>query len=273
MPLVLEPRAPLPLAIDLAAVLPEKLTSAAAVADCRVRLGRQMLPLEELFHVSGSAADDLTLLLRGDFSRGHSVGQGMTQGTIRAEGNLGRHAGQSMRGGSLEVQGDASDYLGCDMRGGAIRVRGNAGDFTAGALPGSTRGMRGGTILVQGAAGRRTAEAMRRGLVIIQGPSGDYAGFRMLAGTIVLGSGGGMGHGSGMKRGTIAILAPLREPMLPTFVAGATQELLVMKLLARELRKFQASELDATADRLCMPLAMWHGDLLAGGRGELLLAL
>lgn len=272
MPLQLQLRQSQPLGIDLEGVLPERLNSREAIANCRVRVAKQLYELDELFAIRGTAESDQTIEFTGDLACGHRIGQSMTAGTLRIAGSAGRHLGQSMRGGMIEVQGHASDYTGCELAGGEILVQGSAGDFTGGALPGSVRGMTGGAIFVGGSAGRRTGEAMRRGLLVIGGTSGDHAGYRMLAGTIVLANGGGAGHGSGMKRGTIAILGSMSEPPMPTFTQGAVQQLLVMKLLARDIGSRSLTSMHVITEKLAMPLVQWHGDLLAGGRGELLLA-
>ena len=125
MPLVLHPR-PLPhppLAVDFSGIIPDRLAGrpAEALAGMMVLADGRSCPLESLFHLQGSPADEV-LHLAGDFSHVHSIGAKMARGMIRVEGSVGRHAAEGMTGGRLEVAGDAGDWLAAAYASGVVRV-------------------------------------------------------------------------------------------------------------------------------------------------------
>jgi formylmethanofuran dehydrogenase subunit C len=271
MPLVLALRSAgrdRPLAIDLDGILPEVLALLSADAALRLPIhadGRPAL-LGDHFTITGSC-DDAALECRGDFSRVHRIGARMRSGTIRASGSVGRHTGAGMEGGRLDVTGDAGDWLAAEMSGGEIHVLGHAGDNTAAALPGSTVGMRGGLVVVHGSAGAGTAARMRRGIVAIGGDCGPAAGFEMLAGTLVIGGSIGPQPGLAMRRGSV--IAVTARPDVPaTFRRGASWRPAFLPLLLRRLHA--AGYAPAGAALAGGPWRQWHGDPLAGGRGEIL---
>jgi formylmethanofuran dehydrogenase subunit C len=271
MSLVLAPRSAgrdRPLTIDLAGILPEKLArlSADAVLRLPIRADGRPAPLGDHFTITGSC-DDATLECHGDFSRVHFIGAGMRSGAIRATGSVGRHAGAGMEGGRLDIAGDAGDWLAAEMSGGEIHVLGRAGDNTAAALPGSAIGMRGGLVVVHGAAGAGTAARMRRGIVAIGGDCGPAAGFEMLAGTLVVGGSIGPQPGLAMRRGSV--IAVTARPDVPaTFRLGAIWRPAFLPLLLRRL--VTAGYAPASVGLAVGPWRQWHGDPLAGGRGEIL---
>ena len=129
MSLQLEYRADLRLPVDLDGLTPDwaRGKTAVEIAHREVWLGNQSVPLAELFAISGDPTDG-AIIFSGDTSHVHSIGAGLTDGTIRVEGSVGRHAGAAMTGGTLLIAGNAGDWLGCQMRGGRIHVRGDAGD-------------------------------------------------------------------------------------------------------------------------------------------------
>lgn len=270
MPLVLVPRtdASGPLSIDASGLAPDRVTSMTAeavarlplVADCRP------CPLGDLFQVSGHASDGV-IECRGDFSRVHFLAAGMQSGTVRVRGDAGRHAGEGMTGGRLEIAGSAGDWLAADMTGGEVMVSGNVGDNVASALPGSPMGMRGGVVVVHGSAGALAGSRLRRGLIAIAGHCDAAPGFEMLAGTLVVAGRVGRDPGLGMRRGSIVSLTHGSSPPA-TFTRGAAWRPSFLPLLLTRLgeRGFRpaAAALKVTAWR------QWHGDGLAGGRGELL---
>ena len=269
MPLVVRPRfsSSGPLSIDLSGLVPQRVAamSAAEAATLRIRVDGRPAPLGEVFELSG-AADDLTIECRGDFSRVHRVAAGMAAGTIRVLGPVGRHAGEGMTGGLLDVAGDAGDWLACELGGGEVRVSGNAGDNLAAALPGSSVGMRGGLVQVAGHAGHLAAARLRRGVVAVGRGCGDAAGFEMRAGTVVVGGPLGPGAGLGMRRGSFVALDP-QPPVPATFRRGAAWRPPFLPLLFRRLAAGGFAPTRAVSPSLWR---QWHGDFLAGGRGELL---
>lgn len=271
MPLALSLRVigdPPPLSIDLGGILPERLVSLPlpAIARLPVLADGRSCELGTLFEVSGDPADAV-IECRGDFSRVHRVAAGMRSGAIRTTGPVGRHAAAGMSGGRLDVAGDAGDWLAAELAGGEIHVAGNVGDNLAAALPGSPIGMRGGLVTVGGHAGSLAGARLRRGIVAIAGGCGDAAGFEMRAGSVVIGGDVGRQPGLGMRRGSVIALATRPEPPA-TFRRGAAWRpgflpLLLTRLVAAGFRP-------ASAPQPPGGWQQWHGDMLAGGRGEIL---
>lgn len=270
MPLVLSPRlAPdrAPLSIEFDGIVPDRIATLGLGEIARLPIRADLRPavLGDIFDVAGDAAD-LVLECRGDFSRVHRVAAGMRAGTIRVAGSVGRHTAEGMAGGRLEVAGDAGDWLAAEMTGGDVAVAGSAGDNLAAALPGSRHGMRGGIVLVGGAAGALVGARMRRGIVAVAGGCGEAAGFEMRAGTVVA-TACGRHPGLGMRRGSVIVLA--ERPSVPfTFRRGAAWRPAFLPLLLRRL----AAAGYAPASKALPHAAwrQWHGDPLAGGRGEIL---
>jgi formylmethanofuran dehydrogenase subunit C len=127
--------------------------------------------------------------------------------------------------------------------------------------------MTSGTILVEGDAGHEIGHSLRRGLIAIGGKAGDLAGFNMLAGTILLFGDTGIRLGAAMKRGTIGVLGTKRPQMLPTFRHACRCQPDVLPLLFRELRERGFP----VADELFTSFYdLYNGDLIEGGRGEIL---
>ena len=268
MPLVLAPLAgpAWPLSIDLDGIVPDRLAGldAAVLGGLPVRADGRVRELGSLFAVSGDAGDG-RLECRGDFSRVHGVAAGMRSGRVDVLGSVGRHAGRGMAGGTLAVAGDAGDWLAAEMSGGEVVVAGAAGDNVAAALPGSRHGMRGGLVVVGGSVGQLAGGRMRRGILAIGGDCGAAAAFEMRAGTVVVAGHVGPHPGLGMSRGSIVALGML-PALPPTFVAGAVWQPPFLAVLLRRLARagFPAGR------PIVGPWRQWHGDSLAGGRGEIL---
>lgn len=227
--------------------------------------GNQRVPLAELFRVAGTS-DDEQLTFVGDLSGVHSIGAKMDRGVIRVEGNAGRHLGSELAGGEIQVTGDAGDWVGGEMRSGLIHVRGNAGDRVGSAYRGSPRGMIGGTLLIGGNCGDELGHNLRRGLIAVGGNVGDAPGLNLIAGTILVMGGVGIRPVAGMRRGTLAVFGKTPE-LLPTFRPSGLGRPLYLRLYFAALRRQGFAvppELDEADYRL------FAGDLLAGGRGEVL---
>lgn len=270
MPLTLTPRAgdgPAPLAIDLDGLLPEAVRGLDLSAIARLRVRADGLPCEigAVFVVTGDPAQE-HLVCRGDFSRVHRIGAGMTRGRIDVIGSAGRHAGADMTGGILTIAGDAGDWLAAELAGGEVRVGGRGGDNTAAALPGSDHGVRGGIVVVSGAVGALAGARMRRGILAIGGDCGPAAGFELRAGTVLVAGAVGPQPGLGMRRGSLLALAPPPQ-VPPTFVRGCSWNPPFLPLLAARLARSGFRPRFPPADT---PWRQWHGDGLAGGRGEIL---
>ena len=229
--------------------------------------GNLRLPLAEFFAISGDASDGV-MEWEGDLAGVHWIGAKMTGGRIVVEGNGGRHIGSEMRGGEIHVLGNAGDWVGGEMHGGFIHVRGRAGHLIGAAYRGSAKGMTKGTILIGGDAGNEIGHTLRRGLIAIGGNVGDLAGFNMLAGTIFLFGESGIRHGAGMKRGTIGFFGSKLPPLLPTFRRACRYRPDVLPLMFRELRRREF----AVPDELFTSFyELYNGDLIEGGRGEILM--
>jgi formylmethanofuran dehydrogenase subunit C len=270
MPLVLTLRTSTSIPIEVEEVLPDACAgrSLGEIERLMVFHGKQRLPLGEFFQITGSC-DDGELVFRGNCRCVHWIGAKMGHGKIRVEGNAGRHLGSQMTGGEIRVEGDCGDWLGAEMRGGRIDVGGRVGHQLGAAYRGSPRGMRGGEILVYGDAGNEIGARMRRGLIAVGGRSGDAPGYAMQAGTILLFGEGGNRPGANMKRGTIAFFSRTPPQVLPTFRRGAALEPSFMNVLLRTLHRrgflIEAQSLGAKFEH-------FSGDMLEGGRGEVLIA-
>jgi formylmethanofuran dehydrogenase subunit C len=227
--------------------------------------GNEKRPLADFFSVSGDAGD-LAFEFEGDLSGVHWIGARMAEGTIRVQGSAGRHVGSEMTGGEIHVAGDASDWVGGEMHGGLIHVRGRAGHLVGAAYRGSKRGMTAGTILVHCETGNEIGHTMRRGLLAVGG-CGDFAGLNMIAGTILVFGPAGLRAGAGMRRGTIGLFGAEPPKLLPTFRAGGRDKLLILELLLRELERLGYPFDETLRDRA---LRTYHGDMVALGRGEVL---
>jgi formylmethanofuran dehydrogenase subunit C len=229
--------------------------------------GNRQVKLADFFTVSGDP-NDAQLHWAGNLASVHWIGAGMTCGAVVIEGSAGRHIGSRMQGGCIEVRGDVSDWVGAEMLGGLIQVHGNAAHLVGAAYRGSARGMTGGTILVHGNAGNEIGHTMRRGFIAVGGSIGDLAGMNMLAGSLFVFGDCGIRHGAGMRRGTLALLGNHRFAPLPTFRRACRGTLQILRLIDTSLRR-HAFPCALQLGELVIDL--YNGDLLEGGRGELLL--
>jgi formylmethanofuran dehydrogenase subunit C len=252
--------------VEIEGVTPDRLRekSLAEIERLEIFHGNRKLPLAELFAVSGDPADG-RMDFEGNLAGVHFIGYGMSAGVIHVDGNAGRHLGGEMTGGEIVVLGSASDWVGGEMHGGTIHVSGSAGHLVGAAYRGSKRGMTDGTIMIGGDVGGEIGAAMRRGIIAVGGSCGDAAGFNMIAGTILVFGTSGIRIGAGMRRGTIGLLGPDPPTMLPTFRKAGCFRPLFLQLLLRELARlgFRLGEPPIVTD-----LLLYHGDLLAVGKGE-----
>lgn len=235
----------------------------------RLMVGNRPASVGELFDVRPVDGEPDRWFLEGDLRAVHHLGAGMRRGHLEIRGSVGRHLGRGMRGGTIEVDGDAGDRLGAAMSGGTIRVGGNAGDGVGAAELGNPIGMTGGLLVVEGNVGDELGRGQRRGLIAVGGDAGEGAGFAMRAGTILIGGSAAGSPGAGMVRGSIILARPPRRPLLPSFrFACRLQPPMIPPLLA-SLRRVTSclSMLDPRTS-----FDLHSGDLLEGGRGEILIA-
>jgi formylmethanofuran dehydrogenase subunit C len=259
-------RAPSTIPLELEGITPERVAglSPLEVAKLPVQHGNRSEPLGAFFEVAPDPHPLADLHFAGDTRSVKHLGADMTRGSIYVEGPVGMHAGARMSGGSLILDAGAAEWLGAEMKGGSIEVRGRTGDQVGAAYRGSWRGMTGGTILIRGTAGDELGLLMRRGLIVVERGCGEFAGASMIAGTLVLLGDVGERCGAGMKRGTILTA---REPRLPpSFRYACEYRPCFVPMLLAELRALHLTPPPAFgANFRC-----FRGDLLTGGRGEVL---
>ncbi len=236
----------------------------AEIERLEILLGNRNVPIAELFAVSGDP-EDSRIEFEGDLGGVHFIGFGMAGGEIHIHGNAGRHLGGQMSGGTIRVEGNAGDWVGAEMRGGLIQVSGHAGHLVGSAYRGSKRGMTDGTILIGGDAGDEVGVRLRRGIVAVKGSCGDSPGFNMIAGSILVFGKCGVRVGAGMRRGTIGLFGAEPPSLLPTFRPTGAFRPLFLRLLLGELVRlgFPVDEGLIHSD-----LSLYHGDLIALGKGE-----
>ena len=258
-----------PRAIDFSGITPDRLAgrSEDEIARLPIRADERPCRLGDVCTVSGTA-DDGRIECRGDFSRVHWLAAGMRWGEMLVERSAGRHAGERMTGGRLRIGGDAGDWLAAHLGGGTVHVGGSAGDNAAAALPGNQHGMHGGMVLVEGHVGSLAGARMRRGILAIGGNCGPAAAFELRAGTVLVVGEVGPQAGLGMRRGSL-IAASTRPPIPPLFQRGAIWLPTFLPLLAAELLRAGFGALRSLGDAFSQPWQQWHGDPLAGGRGEI----
>lgn len=254
--------------VEVEAVTPEATRdlSLAAIQKIEIFHGNNKVELADFFSVTGDPSD-ARHVWQGELSGVHWIGTKMRDGEIRIESVAGRHVGSEMSGGRIDIEGDAGDWLGAEMRGGLIRVAGRAGHLVGAGYRGSPRGMRGGTILVHGDVGNEVGHSMRRGLIAVGGNCGDLAGFNMLAGSIFIFGTAGIRQGAGMKRGTLGFFGAEAPDLLPTFVRACRFRPDVMSVIFAFLKKHDFPVPDALKRA---SFDVFHGDMLEGGRGEVL---
>jgi len=270
MPLTLTLLQPTSIPIEVDAVRIEDVRGLTPDRVCAIRVhrGNKELELGELFSAQGSAADDGHVVWVGDCRKVKGIGAGLCGGRMTVEGNAGMHLGARMHSGELVCLGDAGDWAGAEMAGGRLRIRGNAGACLGAAYRGARRGMTGGEILVDGSAGDEVGSAQRRGLIAIRGAAGDGVGFGLLAGSILIFGPAGLRSGAGMRRGTILLGQGAPAGLLPTFAYATTGTFAFLDVLLRHLAR---SGFEIPPDCREANWRRYSGDLLEGGRGEILL--
>lgn len=243
----------------------------AELRKCPLEQAGSKVPFEELFEVQQTTVEAANITLHGDLSALHGLGRGWASGVLQIEGSTGDCLGEAMSGGRIEVTGDVGDCLGRGMSGGQIAISGNTGNHVGGPAPGRLKGMTGGEIFIAGSAGDLVGERMRRGTIVVLGDVGEQVGREMLAGTILLKSSPVDLPGVGMKRGTILLLDQQVAQTFPGphFDYAVRYEPVFIRVLMRHLQRAfgwnEAAQISTVWDRYC-------GDMLEGGRGEILVA-
>ena len=121
--------------------------------------------------------------------------------------------------------------------------------------------------MIHGDAGHEAGRCLRRGLIAIGGRCGDFPGFNMLAGAMLVLGPSGVRPAAGMRRGTLALLHSTCPPVLPTFRCAAVLQPTAFRLILKRLE-----QLDFPFDAALyeQPLEIFRGDMVVGGKGEIL---
>lgn len=273
MPVTFELKSQSNLLLDVRNLNPDSVAglSVQEIGRIEIGLGNRKSTVAQWFDVVGMS-DDREVIFKGTLENVLSIGHSLNGGRITIDGTAGRHVGASMSAGEIVVHGDVGDYLGYEMQGGTIVVHGSAGDHVGGCYPGARFGMNRGSILIAGSAGKGLGHRMRRGTIVVGGDVGDHAGWQMRAGTIFICGSCSGSVGIDMKRGMI-VMARGCDFQSPTFSRGLVANSWVIGNLSQWLGKL------ATRHALPLPLPVgplfqsWHGDSLAGGRGEVFTAV
>jgi len=252
--------------LDLAPLVPHKLAgmTAAQIERIELQTTRRRVLLADIFHLGmGDAAQ---VRIEGACDRLDRIGQEMTGGEVKVEGDIGTRAGRLMTGGRLTVHGSVGPWAASGMTGGTLEVCGDAGDRLGGPVAGEIAGMRGGIVHVRGSVGERAGDRMRRGTIVVEGDAGVYAGSRMIAGTLVVAGRSGALPGYLMKRGTI-VLGNTAAGLSPTFIDCGAHDLVAARLMAAFIDRYSTH----AAKLLGRPLWRFVGDMATLGRGEIFL--
>ncbi|OAI14801.1 formylmethanofuran dehydrogenase subunit C [Methylomonas koyamae] len=255
--------------IDMSPLVCQKLAglSLDQIAGIELQCGKQKLRVDQLFHITGSNADDISIV--GSTGKLDLIGKELANGNISVQGEAGAYLGMQMKGGTINVIGDVGLYAGCEMKNGLIQIEGDAGDFLGGALPGNKQGMKGGTILVKGNVGQRAGDHMRRGQILVEGNAGDYCGSRMVAGTIAVMGQVGRYAGYAMRRGTLLLW---NQPQLPaTFNDCGSHTLAFLPMLFASFKSLNSRFADKAI--AFNRVRRFGGDMAEAGRGEILVKL
>ncbi len=224
------------------------------IAGLQLWEGNHKRSLGDVFDIEGNCGktpSEVTINLFGELSKVQRIGEGMTEGKVKVQGDVGMHLGEEMKGGEITVEGNAGSWAGSAMRDGLIEVRKNAGDYIGAAYRGSTKGMQGGTIIIHGNAGTEVGCYMKKGLIKIYGNVDQFVGIRMRNGTIVVQGNAKERAGAYMKSGKIVLCGHVPS-VLPTFTIDSVK-----------------SKAKAEGEEIKEPFYLFIGDLVEHGNGKL----
>ncbi len=247
------PRRSFKVPIDAQCITPENLKN---FHDEKLKVweGNRLRKFTELFEVKikeKNNPNDVTVILKGDFTKVKRIGTEMADGNILIDGNAGMRLGEGMKGGMIRVSGNVDSWAGCMMEGGLIEIKGNAGDYVGAAYRGGRNGMKGGTILIHGNAGNEVGCYMRGGLIRIFGNAGHFLGIHMAGGTIVVHGNCEDRIGAEMTDGKIIICGKISS-VLPTFTIEDIK-----------------SKAKIDGEKIGGPFYLFRGDLADDGKGRL----
>jgi len=207
-------------------------------AGVRLRYGRACVRADELFALSETTDDTLTLC--GDLRFAINAGAGMQQGTMIVQSSVGAGAGARMEGGELTICGDAGKNACAELQDGFVRICGNVDD-------GFAREVRRGMLVVEGMAHGEVCRGFRGGTAILIGGAENA---NLLA--------------RGMHRGTV--LLPNGATAPDGFSRAADVDLVFLQLLFRQLRAHGVALPEGWSGGM---FTRWVGDAAGLGKGEL----
>ncbi|MEN6593733.1 MAG: hypothetical protein ABFC31_02120 [Clostridiaceae bacterium] len=184
---------PLETLLDLAPLSGLVCADSEELANAKLAYGRELVAAGELFTVSTSGEEGLTL--KGDLRLCINAGAGLRSGKMTIESSVGANAAEGMLDGELIVRGSVGKNACREMQNGFVRI---IGDAEGGLARGMRRGMivvfgsaqgdvcaelRGGTVILLGGAGEpeQLARGLSRGTVILPGGAGIPSGFSRTA--------------------------------------------------------------------------------------------
>ncbi len=154
----------------------------------KLAYGRETVSLSELFTITSSAEEGLTL--NGELRLCINAGAGLRAGRMTIASSVGAGAGEGMLGGELIVRGSVGKNAFREMQNGFVRIFGDAES-------GLARGMRRGMIVVCGRARGEACAAMRGGTVLLLNGTDEPEQLArgLSRGTVILPKGAGVPSG------------------------------------------------------------------------------
>lgn len=255
---VLTPRGAFDARVDLTGVLP----GASDLERLSIGYGFRRVALGELFSVSGSGAERLTIA--GGSPLLDRVAAGLTSGELVVDGDVGAELAKGATGGSVVVNGSAGAYAASELAGAHVTISGDVGERLGAAGDGARRGLSSGTVVVGGSAGLRAGERQRGGVIVVKGDVAEGAATDLIAGTFAVGGALRGLAGRGMKRGTLLLRSA--EGLSSGFADAGEHDLVMLRVLVR--RSEALAELFGEGLTRARRFA---GDLNVAGKGEALI--
>ncbi|GLK55365.1 formylmethanofuran dehydrogenase subunit C [Methylopila capsulata] len=255
---VLTPRGAFDARVDLTGVLP----GAADLERLSIGFGFRRVALGELFSVSGSVGERLTIA--GGSPLLDRVAAGLTSGELVVNGDVGADLAKGATGGSVIVNGSAGAYAAGELAGARVAISGDVGERLGAAGDGSRRGMSAGSVVVGGSAGPRAGERLRGGVIVVKGAVAEGAATDLIAGTFAIGGALTGPTGRGMKRGTLLLRSA--EGLASGFGDAGEHDLVMLRVLVR-----RSPELASFLGKGVTRARRFAGDLNVAGKGEALI--
>jgi len=155
---ILTLKKPLETLLDISPLSDLVLAQTQELEKIKLAYGRETVLITELFTVTPSIEEGLTL--KGELRLCINAGAGMRAGKMTIVSSVGASAGESMTGGELIVQGSVGKNACREMQNGFVRISGDTES-------GLARGMRRGMIVLCGRARGEACAEMRGGTVLL----------------------------------------------------------------------------------------------------------